>query len=117
MSFQPRDSSKLRYRVKVPCPPALLQYVPGKPRIAGCFGIWLVVPDQTKYEDLSRFFEVVGWGYSIPEVVKVQPSFITVQGSKGSTYVVRRAESGRVSCSCPGFGYRGACKHTKLLPA
>lgn len=34
----------------------------------------------------------------------------TVQGSKGSVYrVVRRG--GAIKCSCPGFQFRGACRH------
>lgn len=34
-----------------------------------------------------------------------------VQGSKGQTYTVTVGPHGR-SCTCPGFGFRRACKHT-----
>jgi len=37
---------------------------------------------------------------------------ITVKGSKGETYVIQDGE-----CSCPGFRFRGDCKHVKQLEA
>ena len=33
-----------------------------------------------------------------------------VQGSKGSTYTVSTGRSGN-SCTCPGFKFRGSCRH------
>lgn len=38
----------------------------------------------------------------------------TVQGSKGNTYIVTK-ENGKVSCSCPGYGFRKTCKHIQEL--
>ena len=35
---------------------------------------------------------------------------ITVQGSKGQTYVVTK-ENGKATCSCPGYSYRNSCRH------
>lgn len=35
-----------------------------------------------------------------------------IQGSKGSVYYVNEAEG---TCTCPGYTYRGACKHVKEL--
>jgi hypothetical protein len=34
----------------------------------------------------------------------------SVVGSKGQTYIVNLDEN---SCTCPGYTFRGACKHTK----
>lgn len=34
-------------------------------------------------------------------------------GSKGDTYVVRKID-GQLSCSCPGYRFRGDCKHLQL---
>jgi len=48
-----------------------------------------------QYEDLSQ-----------PKTSNV----IIVQGSKGNTYTI---EDGK--CSCPGFTYRGTCKHVKAV--
>ena len=41
------------------------------------------------------------------------PDTWTVQGSKGQTYTVSREAGGGMdySCSCPGFKFRGSCKH------
>ena len=40
------------------------------------------------------------------------PVILEVPGSKGATYLVN-TETG--TCTCPGFTFRGACKHTKEL--
>jgi hypothetical protein len=42
--------------------------------------------------------------------VKSEREVITVQGSKGNTYIVTK-ENGKVTCSCPGFQYRKSCRH------
>jgi hypothetical protein len=45
--------------------------------------------------------------------VKSKPTTIEVQGSKGNTYYV---DPDAKTCTCPGFTFRGACKHiTELL--
>lgn len=37
-----------------------------------------------------------------------------VVGSKGDVYIINLDE---LTCTCPGYSYRGACKHTKQLEA
>lgn len=34
----------------------------------------------------------------------------TIAGSKGNEYIVTK-EHGQYSCTCPGYSFRGACKH------
>jgi len=43
-----------------------------------------------------------------PFKVKKQSNLITVKGSNGKEYTVNPEEK---TCSCPGFTFRGACKH------
>lgn len=38
------------------------------------------------------------------------PDVVEVQGSKGSVYYVNVTEG---TCTCPGYTYRGMCKHVK----
>ena len=40
--------------------------------------------------------------------VKASNDTRTVQGSKGQTYTVNDSEG---TCTCPGFTFRGTCKH------
>jgi hypothetical protein len=42
--------------------------------------------------------------------IKSERVQITVQGSKGNTYVVTK-ENGKASCTCSGFLYRKSCRH------
>lgn len=35
-------------------------------------------------------------------------------GSKGDSYTVQRSD-GVLRCTCPGFTYRGDCKHIKMV--
>lgn len=46
--------------------------------------------------------------------VKSSRETITVQGSKGNTYIVTK-ENGKATCTCPGFGFRKTCKHVQEL--
>lgn len=45
--------------------------------------------------------------------LKPKQRMIEVKGSSGNTYYVNKEES---TCTCPGYTYRGSCKHiTELL--
>jgi SWIM zinc finger len=44
--------------------------------------------------------------------IEKEPNFRTwkIKGSKGNQYTVSESDSG-LTCSCPGYLYRGPCKH------
>jgi hypothetical protein len=44
--------------------------------------------------------------------VKVKSSLIEVKGSKGNSYFI---DAEAKTCTCPGFTFRGACKHIKEI--
>ena len=46
-----------------------------------------------------------------PFEVKVSSSLREVKGSKGNSYFVNDSEG---TCTCPGFTFRGACKHVEV---
>jgi hypothetical protein len=43
-----------------------------------------------------------------PFKVKTQSTLIKVKGSKGNEYTI---DTDAQTCNCPGFTFRGACKH------
>lgn len=47
-----------------------------------------------------------------PFDVKVNSSLIEIAGSKGNTYYV---DPDSKTCTCPGFTFRGSCKHIMEL--
>lgn len=61
--------------------------------------------------NLERIVEVSGAKHDY-QPVKSKREVITVQGSKGNTYVVTK-ENGKATCTCPGFGFRKTCKHVQ----
>jgi hypothetical protein len=57
------------------------------------------------FDKRGRKFEVVNPN---PFTIKKESNAITVKGSKGQEYTVDRDQA---TCTCPGFTFRGACKH------
>ena len=54
--------------------------------------------------DLSQFHSTMN--------VFTPSDVVEVQGSKGAVYYVNTTEN---TCTCPGYTYRGTCKHVKEL--
>ena len=42
---------------------------------------------------------------------EIEDQVFQVLGSKGAIYQVSLGRNGRASCSCPGYQFRGRCKH------
>ena len=61
-----------------------------------------------RYIDGSTAVEVNNPISDVPEVIKKE-----VLGSKGKIYTVQYDKNGW-SCTCPGFSFRGKCKHTDV---
>jgi len=59
-----------------------------------------------------KFHEVENrWGYVIPE--DMPEGFVKIViGSKGERYTITEVNNVR-QCSCPGFKFRGKCRHTE----
>ena len=97
-------------RVEVHMTPAIIRSaVSGKTYIVA--GKWIEVPDGTTLADVDKYVIHVR-----PAGTKLVDSW-QVEGSRGNVYTIRRQESGELSCSCPGFGWRRKCKHTAAVAA
>lgn len=60
------------------------------------------------------FVEVKELGEIDLDLVKTETWKFT--GSKGNEYVVQKIDN-MLKCSCPGYTFRGECKHVKLVEA
>ena len=73
--------------------------------------IWLKTPIRID-KRFRKFIELKGT--DSPFVQEEEKDLIHfVLGSKGETYTVNVT---KYTCSCPGFTYRGDCKHLKYYP-
>ena len=96
--------------VKVDQPPLLSDFPSGRYAISG--NVWIRVPADTTFADLDRY--MVCERKSPESRSDGLHGVWAVVGSKGAHYTVR-AQSGRYSCTCPGFGWRGKCKHIEQV--
>jgi len=53
--------------------------------------------------------DIYGWTDPKDEPISTNPTW-RVAGSKGAEYVVEK-DGSVYTCSCPGFKFRGACRH------
>lgn len=74
------------------------------------------VPAGTRtVKRFSRPMDIDRRGRTFVELTDDQPPQAqTVQGSRGETYYLTESDQGW-SCSCPGYQYRGTCKHSQEL--
>lgn len=59
-----------------------------------------------KFEEVRNIY---GWVETGTGIVTVNPTW-KIAGSKGAEYTVEK-EGSTYTCSCPGFKFRGACRH------
>ena len=82
----------------------LLAYIP-----AGSGKVQLLRTPITISKRGRSFVEVKPSPFNVIVAQATQdPNVEIVSGSKGATYQVNRVEG---TCTCPGFTYRGTCKH------
>ena len=93
--------------IKVEMSPALMTM--GGKRYAISGSKRLEVPENTTMADLPRYMVV-----ERDAADKSPPDRWKVEGSNGNQYTVTKLGSG-LHCSCPGFGFRKKCKHSKKI--
>ena len=76
----------------------IIAYVPEGAKIAKRFKA------PIRWDHRGRKFKV------LKEIAESDPDTRQVLGSKGQKYTLTRA-NGAWTCSCPGFVYRGKCRH------
>ena len=96
----------MKYPVEVHMPPALFKStVSGKTFFVA--GKWVEVPNGTAMKDADKYVHFVRPTYDVKEW--------KVHSASGSTYTVRFINNERYTCDCPGFKFRGKCKHIEKV--
>lgn len=78
----------------------IIAYVPEGDKVAQRF------KKPIRWDSRGRTFRV------LKEIAEADPNTVLVQGSKGQKYTLTRT-NGTWSCTCPGYVYRGACRHVQ----
>ena len=76
----------------------IIAYVPEGQRVAQRFS------KPIRWDSRGRTFKI------LREIAENDPDTKIVEGSKGQRYTLTRA-NGVWACSCPGYTYRGKCRH------
>jgi len=66
-----------------------------------------------KFDTRGRKFKPIGsniWNFTPQDQLQPEGKTWQVQGSK-EVYTVSQDDVGNMSCSCPGFKFRGKCRH------
>ena len=80
-----------------------------------------ITGDKSMPVRVIHFSKIILWNgipfqyTSLVNAPKDEPRTIKVEGSKGNTYTITIKSSGEHSCSCPGYGFRGTCRHIDNL--
>ena len=77
-------------------------------------GMCVEVPPHVTMETLSQYaIHVPGVRDSNDKPLEVKDKWV-VEGSKGNKYTVTKVGD-IYKCSCPGYGFRRKCKHSKKV--
>ena len=79
-----------------------------------CFAYVQAGTNEHKVFSKPIQFDLRGRKFQFVREFRVQkdPNVVKVQGSKGETYEVNKEEG---TCTCPGYRFRGQCRHVADL--
>lgn len=87
-------------------PPTILNIL-GKTYAVGG-GVWIKVPSKTTLDEVRKH-----WIDTSPKIKKYNTNkeFKFKSSTSDREYTVKVDYQGRLTCTCPGFGFRRFCKH------